>query len=156
MLHDDAGAVEAISAFVADHPLDDAANEIELRRFLAVPYVCSPPARQRWDNQRLGPSHQLQRDVARALLDARDGEVGDAPSLPPPPAVYTILPLPWSIELAARTDAAGSPAGGSWRSGSSTGTLPRPAGELQRACTSGEATLRRAATRLSRSISLPA
>jgi LuxR family transcriptional regulator, maltose regulon positive regulatory protein len=153
--HDDDSAVEAITSFVADHPLSDRLTSVSLRRFLAVPYVCCAEARQCWDAQGIGPSHHLQRDVARALLAARAGEVAAGGTLPPPPAVYTALPMPWSIELAARVHANGNPAGrrlAQWL----VDRHPAAArDELQRRVSSAEPTVARAAERLLGSIPFP-
>ena len=98
--HDDERAVAIVGELVDTGPIDGFA-EAHLRRTLAVPYVCSPELRRRWDARELGPSQQRARDVARLLLAAR---AGDVPASPPCPlgAVCTVLPLAWTVELAAR------------------------------------------------------
>lgn len=107
--HDDAGAVAAIDAFVRGQSRDlDPLADAFLRRSLGVPYVCSAPLRRRWDAMELGPSQQRARAIARLLLDARAGGgvwLGVEPeSLA---SVCTVLPLPWSVELAVRAAARG-------------------------------------------------
>ena len=61
-------------------------------------------ARRHWDGVDLGPTHVTARAVARALRAAR---AGDPPCPLPgsPDVVMTTLPLPWSVELAARAAA---------------------------------------------------
>ena len=109
--HDDERAARTIAAFIERFPLSDLFTDICVRRFLAIPYVCSAEARACWDERTLGPEHQLQRDVARTLLAARDGTLTSRASMPSPPVVFTALPLPWSVELAVRADAAGHDGG---------------------------------------------
>jgi LuxR family transcriptional regulator, maltose regulon positive regulatory protein len=107
--HDDGAAAAVVARFVDTDPLDPL-TDAHLRRSLAVPYVCSPELRRRWDAADLGPSQQRARAAARLLLDSRAGTV---PSGPPDvlPSVCTALPLAWSVELAARAAAAGAPWG---------------------------------------------
>ncbi len=109
--HDEAAATRIIADLLAAHPLPDRTVELYLRRFLAIPYLCSPEARHRYDAEALGPAHRVARDASRALLGARRGGLGTATRLPSPAEVYTALPLPWSVELAARAHAAANPAG---------------------------------------------
>ena len=109
--HDEPAARELIDKVVADHPLSNRLADVYLRRFLAVPFVCSAAARRHWEDDDLGPAHKLQRDVARAFIAGRNGELTATSSVPPPPHVYTALPLPWSVELAARAHAVRHPAG---------------------------------------------
>ena len=84
------------------HP-DDPVVDRHLRRFLALGYVLDPVSRARWDAADLGPAHERTRAVARLLLDLRAGRRRDEPQLDPPHA-FTVLPLPWSVELACRLD----------------------------------------------------
>ena len=100
LAHDDAGATAMVGGLLAAAPLDPF-TDAYLRRSLAVPYVCSAELRERWDAADLGPAQQRARDVARALLDARAGHLrSTAPAAHD--TVATVLPLPWSVELAAR------------------------------------------------------
>ena len=112
LAHDDARAADIVSSFVERFPLTDRFTDVCLRRFLAVPYVCSTAARSWWDERPLGPVQVRHREVARALLAARDGAFTSRRTLPPPADVFTALPLPWSVELAVRADAAGHAGGG--------------------------------------------
>jgi DNA-binding SARP family transcriptional activator len=107
--HDDDAASAVIARFVEQGPLD-AFTEAHLRRNLAVPYVCSPELRRRWDGTDLGPSHARARDIARLLVEVRAGTV---PADPPPvlASVPTALPMPWSVELALRAAAKKAPWG---------------------------------------------
>ncbi len=100
---DDDRAAALIAAFVDAGPVDGFA-EAHLRRCPAVPYVCSPELRRRWDAADLGPSQRQASTAARLLLDARAGDVPVTPPCPPD-AVITALPLPWTVELAARAAA---------------------------------------------------
>ena len=109
--HDDEAADASVAAYLSDHPPSDRRGLVYLRRFLAVPYLCSPQLRELWDDEPLGPSHLLQREVARALLLARAGRLKATTPLPPVPAVFTALPLPWSVELACRARAVAHPSG---------------------------------------------
>lgn len=153
--HDEAAAEHAIATYVAEHPLTDRLGEVSLRRFLAIPYVCSAEARRRWDAQALGPAHQGQREVARSLLRARAGLLRAGDPLPAPETVHTALPLPWSVELAVRAHAAHNPAGArlvQWL----VDRLGRaPGAELAHLASSGDRSVARHAARLLASIPSP-
>jgi hypothetical protein len=84
--------------------------ERHLRRFLTLGYVLNEGLRAHWDSVALGPSHLTARAAGRALVQARAGELTDAGELTPEHALC-FLPLPWSVELAARLAAAGHPHG---------------------------------------------
>jgi LuxR family transcriptional regulator, maltose regulon positive regulatory protein len=107
--YDEGSAAAVVARFVERGQLDPL-TDAHLRRSLAVPYICSPELRRRWDAADLGPSQQRARAAARLLQDARAGTV---PAAPPDvlPSVCTALPLPWSVELSARAAAAGAPWG---------------------------------------------
>jgi LuxR family transcriptional regulator, maltose regulon positive regulatory protein len=107
--HDDQGAAAVIARFVDQGPVDPL-TDAHLRRSLAVPYVCSPELRERWDGTSLGPSQQRARAAARLLVDARSG-VGPAASPDVLSSLCTALPLPWSVELATRAAAVQAPWG---------------------------------------------
>jgi LuxR family maltose regulon positive regulatory protein len=66
--------------------------------------------RAHWDGVALGPSHLAARATARVLMQARAGDLTAAGELTPAHALC-FLPLPWSVELAARLAAAGHPHG---------------------------------------------
>ena len=99
--HDEEAASTAFDCFLDLHPASEAFGERHLRRFLALGYVLDDRLRARWEAADLGPSHQLVRTAARALLAARRGQPLTR-NLLTPPQVVTALPLPWSIELACR------------------------------------------------------
>jgi DNA-binding SARP family transcriptional activator len=103
-------ARQAYARHVASWPVEDTFAERHLRRFLALGYVLSEPLRAHWDSVALGPSHLAARATARALIRARAGNLTGAGELPPAHALC-FLPLPWSVELAARLAAAGHPYG---------------------------------------------
>ena len=90
-----------------DHPMALG----ELRRFIALPYVLSDELRARLDASELGPLHRECRAVARPLVSARAGTPVDWRRLPDPDRVLTILPLPWSVELACHAAEASAPEG---------------------------------------------
>jgi DNA-binding SARP family transcriptional activator len=155
--HDDAAAADAIARYLADHPVADRFGLMALRRFLAVPYICSAELRRHWDDDDdpLGPSHRVQREVGRTLLRAREGTLVPSQPLPPPPAVFTALPLPWSVELACRAAANGHPDGdrlAQWLV-DRRGTLV--CRELRRHADSADRMLARGAGRLLRSVPVP-
>ena len=155
LAHDDARAARTITAFVERFPLTDRFSDVCLRRFLAVPYVCSTVARSWWDDVALGPAQARHRDVARALLAARDGSFTPRWALPSPAEVFTVLPLPWSVELAARADAAGHDGGGRLAQWLVDRLGPVAHEELRRLTDAPEPALAGAARRLLGLITLP-
>jgi DNA-binding SARP family transcriptional activator len=106
--HDDVGATSVIEEFLAavDADLDPMADAF-LRRSLGVPYVCSPQLRGRWDGMDLGPSQRRARAIARLMVEARTGKESLVAGPDSLAAVCTVLPLPWSVELAVRAAARG-------------------------------------------------
>jgi DNA-binding SARP family transcriptional activator len=111
--HDDDRAAALVQRLVDAGSLDPF-TDAYLRRSLAVPYVGDARLRERWGGERdgdeLGPSQQRTRRIARSLLQSREGDVPlEAPA--PFDAIATALPLPWSVELAARAVAAERPWG---------------------------------------------
>jgi DNA-binding SARP family transcriptional activator len=103
-------AAQAYAGHLARWPGTDRFAERHLRRFLALGYVLSDRLRAHWDGVALGPSHLAARATARALVAARAGNLAAAGELAPAHALC-FLPLPWSVELAARLAAAGHPHG---------------------------------------------
>jgi LuxR family transcriptional regulator, maltose regulon positive regulatory protein len=103
-------ARQAYARHVARWPVEHRFAERHLRRFLALGYVLSGRLRAHWDGVALGPSHLAARAAARALVQARAGDLTAAGALAPAYALC-FLPLPWSVELAARLAAAGHPRG---------------------------------------------
>ena len=103
-------ARQAYAHHVARWPVEDRFAERHLRRFLALGYVLNDRLRAHWDGVALGPSHLAARATARVLVQARAGDLTAARELPPAHALC-FLPLPWSVELAARLAAAGHPHG---------------------------------------------
>jgi DNA-binding SARP family transcriptional activator len=103
---DDDAAARAIADVLERHP-DDRLADRHLRRFLALGYVLDPALRGRWDAAEVGPSHDRARRVARLLVDLRRHDVRQPPSVDPA-LVLTVLPLPWSVELACRLHESGA------------------------------------------------
>jgi LuxR family transcriptional regulator, maltose regulon positive regulatory protein len=103
-------ARQAYARHVARWPVEDRFAERHLRRFLTLGYVLSERLRAHWDSVALGPSHVAARAAGRALVQARAGDLTAAGELTPEYALC-FLPLPWSVELAARLAAAGHPHG---------------------------------------------
>ncbi len=103
-------ARQAYARHMARWPVEDRFAERHLRRLLALGYVLSDRLRAHWDGVALGPSHLAARATARALVQARAGDLTAAGELAPAYALC-FLPLPWSVELAARLAAAGHPHG---------------------------------------------
>jgi len=109
-------ARQAYARHLARWPVEDRFAERHLRRFLALGYVLSNRLRAHWDGVALGPSHLAARATARALVQARAGDLTAAGELAPAYALC-FLPLSWSVELAARLAAAGHPTGTSLAAG---------------------------------------
>ena len=90
------------------------------------------------------------------LLAARDGAFTARGELPPPADVFTALPLPWSVELAVRADAAGHDGG---RAAGPVARRPARARRPRRAAparpASAEPAVAQAARRLLGVITLP-
>ncbi len=103
-------ARQAYAHHLASWPVERKFAERHLRRFLALGYVLSEPLRAHWDSVALGPSHRAARAAARVLIRARAGNLAGAADLSPAHALC-FLPLPWSVELAARLAEAGHPHG---------------------------------------------
>ena len=109
--HDEAAAAALLAECAAEGLLDDPAFVVNLTRFLALVHICHPAVRACWKPAMLGPSHLRLRAIGDAMVAARAGELSPHASLGAAPAVFCALPLPWSVELAARAEAAGNPAG---------------------------------------------
>jgi DNA-binding SARP family transcriptional activator len=107
---DESTARQAYAHHLARWPIEVRFNERHLRRFLTLGYVLNDQLRARWDRVELGPSHRKARTAARALVQARADELASAARLPPEHALC-FLPLPWSVELAARLTVANHRAG---------------------------------------------
>jgi LuxR family transcriptional regulator, maltose regulon positive regulatory protein len=128
-------ARQAYARHVARWPVEERFAERHLRRFLALGYVLSDRLRTHWDGVALGPSHLAARATARALLQARAGDVTAAGELTPAYALC-FLPLPWSVELAARLAVAGHPHGydlGRWLADTVGPAVHRQLREMARA-----------------------
>ena len=118
--------------------VEDRFAERHLRRFLALGYVLNDRLRGHWDGVALGPSHLAARAAGRALVRARAGDLTAAAGLPPEYALC-FLPLPWSVELAARLAAAGHPHGhelGRWLADTLGPTVHRQLRETARSASS--------------------
>ena len=131
-------ARQAYARHVARWPAQDRFAERHLRRFLALGYVLNDRLRAHWDGVALGPSHLAARATARALVQARAGDLTAAAELPPAYALC-FLPLPWSVELAARLMSAGHPHGhelGRWLTDTLGPTVHRQLRETARSASS--------------------
>jgi DNA-binding SARP family transcriptional activator len=145
--HDEPGAARALAEHRARHPLSVAASELHLRRVLPIAYVLDDGARRCWDGATLGPTHDRARTIARALLAGRAGEGPVVPPAPPA-AVLTALPLPWSVELAARAAAGGEAYGAELAVELAGWAGPAVRAELERLAQAGDRALRAGAERL--------
>jgi LuxR family transcriptional regulator, maltose regulon positive regulatory protein len=125
-LHDEDGARRVLASHLGQYPIDDPRCDAQLRRALATIYVCAPAVRRTWDQADLGRCHRRMPAVALALLSARRAGAGrgqqsalaaDAvtaavtAALEDTDALITMLPLPFSVELAARAHGRGRSAG---------------------------------------------
>jgi DNA-binding SARP family transcriptional activator len=145
--HDEPGAARTLAEHLARHPLSVPASELHLRRVLPIAYVLDDRARRCWDGATLGPAHDRARTIARALLG---GRAGAGPVVPPAPAaaVLTALPLPWSVELAARAAAGGEAHGAELAVELAGWAGPAVRAELERLAQAGDHALRAGAERL--------
>lgn len=107
---DECAARAAYAGHLASWPIEIRFTERHLRRFVALGYVLNDRLRAHWDGVDLGPSHRAARATARALVEARAGDLTAGAGVNPAHALC-FLPLPWSVELAARLAAAGHPHG---------------------------------------------
>jgi len=146
--HDEAAAARTIAAHVDAHPATDRLGDVHLRWILPIPYVCDARLRDRWDDLPTRPSHARHQAVADALLAARAGEIDRSWRLPDPQVVITALPLPWSVELAARAAVAGSPVGRTLAAGLVDHAGAAVTDELHYAVEHGDAAVRRGAAKL--------
>jgi DNA-binding SARP family transcriptional activator len=153
--HDDEAAADVIDRYLVEHPPGDRWGLVALRRFPAVPYVCSPELRRLWDDEPTGPSHLRQREAARALLAAREGGLSSSNPLPAAPLVFTALPLPWSVELACRAHAAGHPDGARLAQWLVDRLGTRVCDELRHHAAAADVALARGAAFLLRSVPVP-
>ena len=133
-LHDEAGARQELADQLERFPVTDPRCDVQLRRALATVYICAPAIRAAWDAAPLGPCHQRMHTAAQAFLAAREAEgrhpgpadlastvlastalasTGDAITavLADTDALLTMLPLPFSVELAVRAHGHGLSAG---------------------------------------------
>jgi DNA-binding SARP family transcriptional activator len=118
--HDENGASRELEEHLRRFPVDDPRCDIQLRRAFATVYVCVPGIRPAWDHARLGRCHQRNLAVAKAILTARQAGARPPPeqdaaaiaaALEDTDALLTMLPLPLSVEIAARAHSFGLTAG---------------------------------------------
>ena len=107
--HDEATAAAIIADVVGTHAGSPILDQ-HLRRFLALVYVLDPSVRDRWDGAAMGPTHEQARRASRWLVDLRAGQPARAGGIEPG-QVFTMFPLPWAVELAARLHAGRQPDG---------------------------------------------
>jgi len=126
-LHDEAGARQALADQLEQFPITDPRCDVQLRRALATAYICAPAVRAAWDAAPLGPCHRRMHTAAQAFLAAREiaarGPAAQASTVPASTedaitavltdtdALLTMLPLPFSVELAVRAHGHGLSAG---------------------------------------------
>lgn len=154
--HDEAAARRTIAEHVDAHDPADRLAELHLRRLLATAYVLDERIRERWHGADLGPSHRRQRAIADDLLSARAGALHAGHQLAAAPAVLTVLPLPWSVELAARAVVAGCASGKRLAVGLADLAPAAVRVELDRAAAHGDEEVRRGAAELLRVVPDPA
>jgi DNA-binding SARP family transcriptional activator len=146
--HDEPAAVHVMAAHVDAHPECDRIADSRMRRLPAVAYVCDRRVRERWRHAAFGPSLIRQRDVADDLLAARAGTLAADHELAAAAAVFTTLPLVWSVELAARAVAAGCASGRVLAEGLAELAPAAVQHELEHAAESGDAAMRDGAKQL--------
>jgi LuxR family transcriptional regulator, maltose regulon positive regulatory protein len=149
--HDEDGAAAVLAAFLDRYEPLDGVADAHLRRSPAVGYVLAPALHARWDAADLGPSLRRARAVARLLVDARAGRpVGQGPD--DLAAVGTALPLPWSVELAARAAGAGAGWGAALAEDLSDRFGAPVDAELDRLAAAGDRVVRRGAEAIRRAL----
>jgi DNA-binding SARP family transcriptional activator len=96
---DEAGAVlaEALATCGAHDPL----AQVELLRFAPYALVLDPSLTEALVRRALGPAHHRNLALVELFLACRAGRRADWRMLPSPTEVFTALPLPWTLELAA-------------------------------------------------------
>lgn len=106
---DEAGAAQRLEELLAFAPLEDGLSAMQLRNFIALPYLLVPSSRPYWDTADLGPSVRAEREAARALLDARNGDPASIGRMrwPDPAALAVTFPVRLAMEFALRGAAAG-------------------------------------------------
>lgn len=99
---DEGRAIALVGDGLRDVPLAGGRQLYAYRRRLAIVYVLAPATRHFWDDTELGPAYVLQRDLARALVDARRSDARAAQQLSSEhwTMAQATLPLPWLCELA--------------------------------------------------------
>lgn len=104
---DEQGAATLFRTCLGGIGPDDPLARVELLRFLPYTLVLAPELGRHLLDERLGPTQRRNADLAALLLAARAGDPAEWDELPDPAAVFTALPLPWTLELAgwARTAA---------------------------------------------------
>jgi DNA-binding SARP family transcriptional activator len=120
--HEENRAAQLLADHLVRHPVSDPRCDIHLRRALATVYVCAPSVRPVWDSARLGRCHRRMLAVAHAVVAVR--QTGAASTLPlddaadaisralkDTDALLTMIPLSFTVELAARAHGLGLPAG---------------------------------------------
>lgn len=104
---DEAGGAVEFEARLDEIGFDEPLLRGELRRYLPYSYVLSPTARAWLDTgEGFGPLHFELRTLARTLVAARERPLMSIGELPANESILTWLPLPWSVELAARLSGA--------------------------------------------------
>jgi DNA-binding SARP family transcriptional activator len=97
---DEAGAAAAFRTGLAGCGPDDPLARVELLRFLPWALILVPEWRPHLLADRLGPTQRRNAALADLFLAARTGAEPAWDELPDPAAVFTALPLPWTVELA--------------------------------------------------------
>lgn len=98
---DEAAAAAHLAERIAEIGPADPLALGELRRFGPYASVLLPDLGPTLMDG-MGPMLRRRTDVAAALVALRNGSSIAHPPLPEPPEILTVLPLPWSVELAAR------------------------------------------------------
>ena len=98
---DETGAQEGLTSVLELAPLGAGVSEQNLRPMLALSYVLVPDARDFWNRDDLGPAQIVARDLAVALLDARDGTPRPIATMtwPTPSVIAANFPVRWAIEF---------------------------------------------------------
>jgi ATP/maltotriose-dependent transcriptional regulator MalT/DNA-binding SARP family transcriptional activator len=106
---DDARAAESLAAYAERHPIRQGLCAAPQQRNLALFYVLVPETRPIWDGADLGPVWAFGRDLARAVVAAREGGSlpASTPALTDVDAVRAHLPAPWLAELGVAAVAGG-------------------------------------------------
>lgn len=99
---DEDGPAEQLATILGIVPLGQGVSEQTMRNVIAIPYVLVASSRSYWDTAELGPSIRVSRELARAFVEARGGDLArlGAMEYAEPGVIASTFPVTWAIEFA--------------------------------------------------------